>query len=101
MYYTQQTKQVQIPLFYWQAGPIYEALFSLVYIHTSTYLLLNILDGVLFTKKTLFFFCLNIFALSTAVKELDNDFAKLAREIPRPKQRTGDDDDDDMAGGLC
>ena len=70
MYYTQQTKQVQIPLFYWQAGPIYEALFSLVYIHTSTYLLLNILDGVLFTKKTLFFFCLNIFALSTAVKEL-------------------------------
>ena len=38
---------------------------------------------------------------STAVKELDNDFAKLAREIPRPKQRTGDDDDDNMAGGLC
>ena len=38
---------------------------------------------------------------STAIKELDLDFAKLAREIPRPKQKTGDDDDDDMGGGLC
>jgi len=37
---------------------------------------------------------------STAIKELDLDFAKLAREIPRPKKRTGDDDDD-MGGGLC
>ena len=37
----------------------------------------------------------------TAIKELDLDFAKLAREIPRPKQKTGDDDDDDMGGGLC
>ena len=37
---------------------------------------------------------------SSAVKELDLDFAKLAREVPRPKQRTGDDDDD-MGGGLC
>jgi len=37
---------------------------------------------------------------STAIRELDLDFAKLAREIPRPKQKTGDDDDD-MGGGLC
>ena len=37
---------------------------------------------------------------STAIKELDLDFAKLAQKVPRPKQRTGDDDDD-MGGGLC
>ena len=37
---------------------------------------------------------------STAMKELDLDFAKLAQNVPRPKQRTGDDDDD-MGGGLC
>jgi len=39
---------------------------------------------------------------STAVKELDLDFAKLAREVPRPKQRTGGEEEEGAdLGGLC
>jgi len=38
----------------------------------------------------------------TAVKELDLDFAKLARDIPRPKQRTGGEEEEEgELGGLC
>lgn len=37
---------------------------------------------------------------STAVKELDLDFAKLARDIPRPKEATEEGEAEDL-GGLC
>ena len=39
---------------------------------------------------------------STAMKELDLDFAKLARDIPRPKQRTaGEEGEEEDLGELC
>ena len=39
---------------------------------------------------------------STAIKELDLDFAKLARDIPRPKERqAGEEEDEEDLGGLC
>lgn len=37
---------------------------------------------------------------STAVKELDLDFAKLAREIERPKEAAAEGEEEDL-GGLC
>ena len=39
---------------------------------------------------------------STAIKDLDLDFAKLARDIARPKKREGGEDghEEDL-GGLC
>ena len=39
---------------------------------------------------------------STAIKELDLDFAKLARDIPRPKEREGGEEgEEEDLGGLC
>lgn len=39
---------------------------------------------------------------STVIKELDLDFAKLARDVPRPKKKEeGAEDDGDDLGGLC
>jgi len=38
---------------------------------------------------------------STAIKELDLDLAKLAREIERPKESSKDGDDGGDLGGLC
>ena len=39
---------------------------------------------------------------SNAIKELDLDFAKLARDIPRPKMSEGGEEgDEEDLGGLC
>ena len=39
---------------------------------------------------------------SNAIKELDLDFAKLARDIPRPKERDGEEEgEEEDLGGLC
>ena len=39
---------------------------------------------------------------SNAIKELDLEFAKLARDIPRPKVRErGEEGEEEDLGGLC